>query len=76
MAIIMDSETFQLHSNGNGLFYTLYRKNEGKIVEDGSLFFQGDDAIIFEDNLNALEIANPEETVTFILAELWYIYSS
>ena len=57
---------YRLESQGNGLFYTLWKGDE-------SLFFQGDDAIAFENRLEKLELLGWE--TDRVLAELWQLYN-
>ncbi len=43
---VYDSDRYQVDSEGNGAFYTITRKGDEK-----SVFFQGDDAIHFQNRV-------------------------
>lgn len=66
MACIMNGATFALDSTGNGAFYLLRHKKAKR-----STFFQGDDAVRFEENLEGTEFAFPDESIDFVLRWLW-----
>ena len=61
---------FTLQSAGNGACYLLTH-----VAARRDVFFQGDDAIDFETELEALEMLRPETSTSAILAELWNLYA-
>jgi hypothetical protein len=71
MIIVRKTARFTLWSQGNGLIYALAHRASGK-----DIFFQGDDAIIFEQELDDAENAEPTRDTDDILASLWSTYAA
>lgn len=64
-----DTEDFTVTSYGNGLGYELRNKTQRHYV-----FFQGDDATAFREELRAMEEKEPETLTNTLLARLWSEY--
>lgn len=67
---IHNTPSFRIDSTGNGLSYDFTHKKQNKYV-----FFQGDDAIEFENELKAYEKAFPDMEYENLLTLLWNDYS-
>jgi hypothetical protein len=67
---IYDTARFYVVSHGNGLAYIFNHK-----PDDLEVFFQGDDATTFREQLEAYESIFPNEASDSILARLWGTYS-
>jgi len=66
MITIMQGERFKLESAGNGAVYLLTDIGAGRDV-----FFQGDDALQFESELEMAEHRFPDELIDYVLSWLW-----
>ncbi len=67
---LSDTPNYRLVSYGNGLAYSLAKKETTTDV-----YFQGDDATQFREELEAMENADPERLTDDILGELWHRYA-
>lgn len=67
LAIIAEHSGYQLTSYGNGNTYTLAETETGL-----SVFFQGDDATLFREEMEVFEKHMP---LANALRYLWYMYS-
>lgn len=63
---ISEGPEYRIESTGNGTFYTFTHKPTGK-----SVFFQGDDAVLFNVEMGAAEVAFPTFSPDEIAAHLW-----
>ena len=66
---IADTEHYSVTSYCNGCSYDLVSKERG-----ASIFFQGDDAAQFREELEACENLNPERSIDSILNSIWLDY--
>ena len=69
MTLIHDSAPFKLHSYGMGFAYRLVH-----VALDRDIWFEGDDATQFCDELDARAVAQPDRLYADILRELWDRY--
>lgn len=68
--LLHDTPRFTLVSHGNGLAYVLERKSNGR-----SVLFQGDDALTFHSQLDALVAGRIDMSYDNALGCLWYDYA-
>lgn len=68
--VIAKGGGFTLISIGNGLAYEF-----GRAGADRTVFVQGDDALAFREQWEAMETARPHAPTTALLRELWEQYS-
>lgn len=68
---IRDTETFRVTSYHNGLAFVLAHKGAMRDV-----LFQGEDALRFEAELDAMETAFPDKSTDAVLASIWSDYEA
>lgn len=68
--IIHDLPDWEVTSYGNGLSYRIFNKSEGQAI-----FFQGDDAEIFRDELETLTEGTPALDFADALSLIWSDYA-
>lgn len=67
--VIHELPSYRVVSYGRGTSYTFMN-----LKAEASVYFQGDDALAFEQELRAYENAQPERSYESIFDELWDVH--